>query len=1133
MNSLEKERKSEKKKPRFQRLGIFVTDNYKIILIVWLFILGSAVYPAIRLQKVLSYNELEFLPDNLEYHEGEVIFNELFPSNSTGNTIIVIQSNSSITSQEILDYIEALTERIYQDYSDSILDLQSILTVFNSYNDSYWDLMNSAKLILNETLYNEINIANQAMYTAKTEIEDLWNQISVLYLLSWFNISRTYYYGVYNTSLFDSGPSSSVYQTVALETNFTDDMSITEEYIDLVYNSIHSNLPDPYLLNDQELHGIVLEIVNATLFQEINDVESMSIETYNEEIYPYLFAYYNNWTDAFYQQITDMGYSIINGTHLSSNMYSNTTIPNAYLSQNIVLATLQSINNTSYSGFDVKSIILLENLESLDMTMLIEEFVTYLPISIEELESNIEPLLPIFVEQIYNLGPNPSTLALTTLTTEMINQITDIITLLYPPIESIDDLPEIVSQWVLSEDGKTSLLLVMYNGFGKTLDEIDQMVKAGDAGIGQLAHDLADEMNLVGTNIYHTGDEMVTNTWVTLTGEDAMIIDIFTIVFVLIILLVVFCSIVAPLIPLIAIGSSIAVSMAILWFISFGMDIHFLAVLFLTITSLGAGVDYCIFIFSRYNEERKKDYTKQEAMITAMTYAGESVFHSGLTVMVGFGAMIIPNFPLLRVLGIAMVVGITISMSSALIVVPAMIMLLGDVVWWPRILQVVFRPQKWFKGKEKATLENELENVPEGTSIIKKKENEQQEHKKNIMIRFSNFITKNGLIITTLTLVSVVPFIYFTATMETSTDFMGMLPKDFEGTIGRDILSEAMAVGDPTSINILFYDLNQSPLEYDLRIQTAIITESLMTIDHVSTIRATVRPLGLLMIDAIDGPFESYTRSFVGKDNRSMLIEIYIDKSPYAKETEDFLSILPTILTDLIDSRNLDLIAEGKIHYLGYGQALYEIKQVTDGSYPIVIPIVIVGVYLVLFFLFGSYFTPIRLILTITMGIGITLGLLQLVFAIGFNVPIFWLLPIMLFSILMGLGLDYDIFLVTRIKEYYDKGLSNKDAIAQALNHTASIITSCGTVMAAAYSTLIISRLWHLRELGFAFAIAIILDATLIRLIVVPAMMVLLEKLNWKGPKWLMKRRHYSPEIANSSENSNEIITLDDKMVKR
>jgi len=824
--------KEKNKKPFFQKVGEFVTKNYKIILIVWLVILGASIYPALRLQKVLSYNELEFLPDNLEFHKGQDIFLELFPTNSTGTTIIVMQSTQKISSPENLEYIGNLTDKIYQNYNESIYELQSILTVYYTYNDSYW--------------------AN-------------------------FNESD----------------------------------------------------PDP----------------------------------------------------------------------------------------------------------------------------------------------------------------------------------------MFPPPESIDDIPTLFSQWVLSRDGKTSLILVSYNRFNKTIDEIDDMVKTTDAEIGNLAHELKEEMNLINTEIYHTGDEFVTNTWVTQAKEDASLIDIFTIVFVFVILLVVFCSVVAPLIPLIAIGSSIAISMTILWFISFGMDVHFMATLFLTVTSLGAGVDYCIFIFSRYDEERKKGDTKREALITAVKYAGESVFHSGLTVIVGFGAMIIPNFPLLRILGISMCIGISISILSALLVVPSIIMLLGDTVWWPKILQVAFRPQKWFKKRVGENQENEVE-IPDGKSFFKTKENDTtSEEKVSFMVKFAHFITKNGLTITIVAVIVASPFIYFAATMDTSTDFMGMLPKDFDGTVGRNILSESMSVGDPTPIKILFYDFNQSPIELEIREETSTLCHYILGIDHVSTVRTTVAPLGLIMTDAIDGPFADYCKSFVGNDNRSLLIEIYLDTSPYAKETEQFVSELPETLTGLLDDRGLVLLAQGKIHYLGYARALYEIKMVTDNSYPIIIPVVIIGVYLVLFFLFGSYFTPIRLILTIGLSIIVTLGLLQLVFSLGFSVPIFWLLPLMLFSILMGLGLDYDIFLVTRIKEYYDKGMTNKEAIAHALDHTASIITSCGTVMAAAYSSLLISQLWHLRELGFAFTIAIILDATVIRLIVVPAVMVLMEKLNWKGPKWLMKTKIHDDEM--------------------
>jgi RND superfamily putative drug exporter len=510
-----------------------------------------------------------------------------------------------------------------------------------------------------------------------------------------------------------------------------------------------------------------------------------------------------------------------------------------------------------------------------------------------------------------------------------------------------------------------------------------------------------------------------------------------------------------------------------------------------------------------------KGDTKEQALITAIKFAGESVFHSGLTVMVGFGAMIIPNFPLLRILGISMCIGITFSLLSALLIVPSIILLFGDAIWWPKFFQTLFRPQKWFKkSSEEQVIENNHEKRPDGSpTLIAKEDNEEEPKKKKFILRFADFVTRNGLIITIATFLVAAPFIYFTFAMDTSTDFMGMLPSDFEGTVGRNILSENMQVGDPTPINLLFYNLNQSPIEYDVRYQTLfLINRMQFEEDHIGTVRSIVSPLGINMLTAIEGPFASYSLSFVGEDNRSMLIEIYLDVSPYSKEAEVYVSNLKENIQTMIVDNNYDLLADGEIYVLGYARSLFEIKQVTDNSFPIIIPVVIIGVYFVLFIMFGSYFTPIRLIITITLSIAVTLGLLHLIFSVGLNVPIFWLLPIMLFSILMGLGLDYDIFLVSRIKEYYDKGMSNKEAIAHALDHTAAIITSCGAVMAAAYSSLLISQLWHLRELGFAFAIAIILDATVIRLIVVPAIMVLLEKFNWIGPKRLMKKRHKSED---------------------
>lgn len=193
---------------------------------------------------------------------------------------------------------------------------------------------------------------------------------------------------------------------------------------------------------------------------------------------------------------------------------------------------------------------------------------------------------------------------------------------------------------------------------------------------------------------------------------------------VFIVLILIFTSLVAPIVPLIIIGISIAVSFAFLYWIAQIMNIHYLSTLLLTIVSMGAGVDYSIFIYSRYHEELKKGKSKEEAVQKAVLFAGESVFHSGLTVLVGFGALIIPNFPILRCLGIAMMIGISFSIMSALLIVPSMLMLLGNAVFWPKGLNRILRTQKWFKKSQTKTDEipnMDSKDVPDGTTKSRKR----------------------------------------------------------------------------------------------------------------------------------------------------------------------------------------------------------------------------------------------------------------------------------------------------------------------------------------------------------------------------------------------------------------------------
>ncbi|MEM1662914.1 MAG: MMPL family transporter [Pyrobaculum sp.] len=159
--------------------------------------------------------------------------------------------------------------------------------------------------------------------------------------------------------------------------------------------------------------------------------------------------------------------------------------------------------------------------------------------------------------------------------------------------------------------------------------------------------------------------------------------------------------------------------------------------------------------------------------------------------------------------------------------------------------------------------------------------------------------------------------------------------------------------------------------------------------------------------------------------------------------------------------------------------------------------VVILAVYLILMFLLKSFIIPARLLITVFMSISWSLALEVLIFQEIMATPTYWLVPIILFSFLLAIGTDYDIFIVARIKEELEKGLDEKEAIRRAIVSTGPVITGAAIILAVAFSTLLTSQLSLLQQAGFTIAIAALIDAFIIRPLVVPAFMVVAGRYNW------------------------------------
>ncbi|MFW9996599.1 MAG: MMPL family transporter [Candidatus Odinarchaeota archaeon] len=274
----------------------------------------------------------------------------------------------------------------------------------------------------------------------------------------------------------------------------------------------------------------------------------------------------------------------------------------------------------------------------------------------------------------------------------------------------------------------------------------------------------------------------------------------------------------------------------------------------------------------------------------------------------------------------------------------------------------------------------------------------------------------------------------------------------------------------------------------------------------VSQIDTVSRPNGDPL--ELSGSFDSLTvelmQQYVGSvSNTTVKLNVIVDIDPLGAESLAFVGNLRSWIEDYQIEHDDDGIGtdDAEIVVGGLAAKYRAMSDIIESEAPLIILFVLVGIYIVLYLITGSIFTPLRLELTILMTVIITLGATQIVFVEILGYGISWIMPIMLFVLIFGLGMDYDIFIITRMREEVAlRGLSDEEAIVEALDKSSTIITAAGIVMAASLGSLFVADATILKLFGFAFFVGIMLDATLVRQLLVPAIMVVAKQANWWNP---------------------------------
>jgi RND superfamily putative drug exporter len=524
----------------------------------------------------------------------------------------------------------------------------------------------------------------------------------------------------------------------------------------------------------------------------------------------------------------------------------------------------------------------------------------------------------------------------------------------------------------------------------------------------------------------------------------------------LVVLLVVFGALVAIGLPLALALISIAIATGLASVIASVSTISFFVSNMISMIGLAVGIDYTLFIVERYREERRHGRPKQEAIEVAGGTASKAVLFSGLTVVFALlGLFMIPT-TIFRSLGLGAVLVVVVAVLAMLTLIPAMLSLLGDRIDWPfhrhyddpeHIAAQQMRDQQTLHGG----FWGNITRVVMARPVI-------------------SMVLSAGLLIAL-----AIP--YFDLTL----GFSGIstLPKS-NIRDGYEILAKDFQAG------------RLSPIKVVIEGQQGEVNQ------NISGFLASITN------DPVLGSYEQPTWS---SDGEMAVININLPTDPDSQVARDAV----TRLRDSVVPQSFNG-SSANVYVSGDPAFNYDFRSLISTWTPIVFAFVLLLSFILLTLAFRSIVVPIKAILMNLLGVGAAYGILVLVFEKGYlhnvlgfqQVPAIepWL-PIFLFCVLFGLSMDYHVFLLSRIREHYDQSHRNRESVAIGLQSTARIITGAALIMVSVFFGFAAGRLVMFQQMGFGLGMAVLIDATIIRSILVPSAMALLGDRNWYMPSWL------------------------------
>jgi RND superfamily putative drug exporter len=534
----------------------------------------------------------------------------------------------------------------------------------------------------------------------------------------------------------------------------------------------------------------------------------------------------------------------------------------------------------------------------------------------------------------------------------------------------------------------------------------------------------------------------------------------------LVVLLFVFGTLTAVALPLVTAATSILTTFSLVWALTYVTDVSIIVQFLVALVGLGVAIDYALLMIFRFREELHHGRDVETALVETMTHAGRSVVVSGSTVAIGLLSMVILPLPFIRSIGIGGMLIPAVSVLASITLLPVMLLKLGHRI-------------------------DKLRVIPK--RIVSADPGEV-----GFWHRWAGGVVRRPFVVAAAGFAIVALLLVPASSLNPADAEAKNLPGKGDAFVGRDLLASAGITAGALK-------------PFDVLVEHGASPATLRTL--VSTLERTPGIAGAAAPPA-------------WRKGGSALVEAFPAGDGSSKATRKTISHLQDSVLPAVEQA-----ARGgtQITLGGVAPEERDFVHAVYGNFPYVLGFVVLLTFVLLMRAFRSVVLPLKAVILNLISLATAFGVVVFVFQQGHGSDAIWgikatdavisWIPLMIFAFLFGLSMDYEVFIVTRIREAYDETLDTARAVGHGLARTGKLVTSAALVLVFAFFSLSTGPGPDIKQFGIGLAAGVLIDATLIRALLVPSVMMLLGRANWWMPHWVRRALLVpSPQPVHESE---------------